>query len=92
MILAYDRWMESMRNRRMRHPRDPEFTEHVLNAMAKLLPDGSARFDRPSSSRAQAGQRRRVIDALIAAAMVHSVAVAEQNTVPVVPFVEAIYG
>jgi phage terminase large subunit-like protein len=92
MILAYDRWMESMRNRRMRHPRDPEFTEHVLNAMAKLLPDGSARFDRPSSSRAQAGQRRRVIDALIAAAMVHSVAVAEQNTAPVVPFVEAIYG
>jgi hypothetical protein len=51
-----------------------------LNAVAKLLPDGRARFDRPSTSRAQAGQRRRVIDALIAAAMVHSTEVAELDT------------
>jgi phage terminase large subunit-like protein len=77
MVLAYERWMEGMRNRTFRHGRDAEFTEHVLNAVAKTMPDGRARFDRPSASRAQAGQRRRVIDALIAAAMVLSVTIAE---------------
>lgn len=79
MVLAYERFVEAVRNRWLLHGRDEEFTEHVLNAVAKTMPDGSARFDRPSSSRAQAGQRRRVIDALIAAAMVHSVAVAEMQ-------------
>jgi hypothetical protein len=68
-----------VRNGWIRHPRDSEFTEHVLNAVAKVLPDGRARFDRPSTSRAAAGQRRRVIDALVAAAMVHSVASAEMG-------------
>lgn len=77
MTLAYDRFMEAVRNGWLEHPRDPELTEHVLNAIAKVLPDGRARFDRPSTSRSQSGQRRRVIDALIAAVMVHSVAVAE---------------
>jgi phage terminase large subunit-like protein len=78
MVLAFDRFMEAIRNDRLSHPRDPVFTEHVLNAVARVLPDGRARFDRPSASRAQDGQRRRVIDALIAAAMVLSVAIAEQ--------------
>jgi phage terminase large subunit-like protein len=77
MTLVYERWMEAMRNRRFKHPQHPEFTEHVLNAVAKMAPDGRARFDRPSSSRAQAGQRRRVIDALIAAGIVLSVTVVE---------------
>ena len=77
MTKVYERWMEAMRNKRVRHGRDAEFTEHVLNAVAKLLPDGRARFDRPSSSRAQAGQRRRVIDALVAGGMVLNVTVAE---------------
>ncbi len=77
MCLAYERFMEALRNGWLRHPANAEFSEHVLNAMARLLPDGKARFDRPSTSRAQAGQRRRVIDALIAAAMVHNVAVDE---------------
>jgi phage terminase large subunit-like protein len=79
MVLAYDRFMEAVRNGWIRHPRDSEFTEHVLNAVAKVLPDGRARFDRPSTSRAATGQRRRVIDALVAAAMVHSVASAEMG-------------
>lgn len=78
MALAYERFIEAVRNQRLVHPFDGEFTEHVLNAVAKPLPDGRARFDRASSSRAQAGQRRRVIDALIAAAMVHSVAVGNE--------------
>ncbi len=77
MCQAYDRFVEALRNGWLRHPGDTAFNEHVLNAVARLLPDGKARFDRPSSSRAQAGQRRRVIDALIAAAIVHNVAVQE---------------
>jgi phage terminase large subunit-like protein len=79
MTVAYDRFMEAIRNGWLSHPRDRELTEHVLNAVAKKLPAGRARFDRPSTSRAQSGQRRRVIDALIAAAIVHSVAVGESG-------------
>lgn len=74
MTLAYERLMEAIRNQWLHHPRHRELTEHVLNAIARTLPDGRARFDRPSSTRAQAGQRRRVIDGLVALAMVHSVA------------------
>jgi phage terminase large subunit-like protein len=79
MFDAYERFMEALRNGWLRHPGDDEFTEHVLNAVAKVFPDGRARFDRPSSSRAQAGQRRRVIDALIAAAMVNRSATASSG-------------
>src|SRR3954453_10763587 len=88
MCLVYERWMEAMRNRRFRHPKDPEFTEHVLNAVAKVMPDGRARFDRPSSSGAQVGQRRRVIDGLIAAGIVLDVAIANDQAPE--PFVEVI--
>lgn len=76
MFDAYERFMEAIRNGWISHPGDESFTEHALNAMAKTFPDGRARFERPSSSRAQVGQRRRVIDALIAAAMVHRTAMA----------------
>ena len=38
-----------------------------------MLPFGDARFDRPSQSRLGPDQERRVIDALIAASMVHAV-------------------
>jgi len=88
MFDAYEKFMEALRNGWISHPRDPEFTEHVLNAVAKVLPDGRTRFDRPSTSRAQAGQRRRVIDALIAAAMVHRSATAAPSAlVPMVGWV-----
>jgi phage terminase large subunit-like protein len=88
MFDAYEKFMEALRNGWISHPRDPEFTEHVLNAVAKVLPDGRTRFDRPSTSRAQAGQRRRVIDALIAAAMVHRSATAAPTAlVPMVGWV-----
>lgn len=90
MTLAYDRLMEAIRNRWITHPRDSELTEHVLNAIARTLPDGRAKFDRPSTSRAQSGQRRRVIDGLIALAMVHSVAVAESGAPA--PFVFEVIG
>jgi phage terminase large subunit-like protein len=79
MFDAYEKLMEAIRNGWIEHPSDETFTEHVLNAVAKTFPDGRARFERPSSSRAQAGQRRRVIDALIAAAMVHRSATADSG-------------
>jgi phage terminase large subunit-like protein len=72
MYAAYERFMEAIRNRQLLHPRDQTFTEHVLNGIAKTTPDGRARFDRPSTSRASVAQRKRVIDALIAAAMVNN--------------------
>jgi phage terminase large subunit-like protein len=78
MTLAFERWMEGLRGGSLRHPRDPEFSMHVLNAVAKPTQDGRHRFDRPSESRAASEQDRRVIDALIAGAIVHSVLVAEQ--------------
>jgi hypothetical protein len=49
MVMAYERFMEACATIGWRIPMDPEFTEHVLNAVAKVMPDGSARFDRPSS-------------------------------------------
>lgn len=49
-------------------------TRHVLNAIARVLPSGDARFDRPAQSRLGGQQDQRVIDALVAAAMAHSLA------------------
>lgn len=72
MATAYERFMEALRNGWLEHPDDPAFTRHVLNATAKLLPDGRSRFDRPSRSRNAGLQDYRVIDALIAAAMVNA--------------------
>ena len=69
----FDRFMEALRAGWLKHPGDTEFTRHVLNAVARVLPHGDARFDRPSQTRNSSDQDRRVIDALTAAAMVHSV-------------------
>jgi phage terminase large subunit-like protein len=77
MALAYERFMEALREGWLSHPEDREFTRHVLNAIVKVLPGGTARFDRPSRARNESAQDRRVWDALTAACMVHSVAVAE---------------
>jgi phage terminase large subunit-like protein len=72
----YERFMEALRNGWLKHAGDAGLTQHALNAIAKVLPFGDARFDRPSQSRLGQEQERRVIDALTAAAMVHSVAAA----------------
>lgn len=77
MALAYERWMEAMREGWLMHTGDPEFARHVLNAVARVLPGGQTRFDRPSKSRSGEQQNRRVWDALTAACMVHSVAADE---------------
>lgn len=70
----YERFMEALRSGWLKHTGDPELTAHVMNAVVRVLPAGNARFDRPAQGRINDEQERRVIDALSAAAMVHSVA------------------
>lgn len=72
----YERFMDALREKRLWHTGDRELTRHALNAIARILPMGDARFERPVQSRAGAEQDRRVIDGLSAAAMVHAVAAA----------------
>jgi phage terminase large subunit-like protein len=72
----YERFMEALRKGWLKHSGDPGLTSHILNAIARVLPYGDARFDRPSQTRKSSEQDRRVIDALSAAAGVHSEAVA----------------
>lgn len=80
----FERFMEGLRNGSLRHSGDPGLTQHVMNAVAKQLPGGDTRFWRSSKSRAPTLQDRRVIDALTAAAMVHSARFAELS-VPSAP-------
>lgn len=82
-VMDYERFTEALRKGWLRHTGDPGLTRHVLNAVARMLPGGGSRFDRPHGSRrGVAAQDRRVIDALVAAAMVHSTAVAEFDAPP----------
>jgi phage terminase large subunit-like protein len=69
----FERFMEALRQGWLFHAGDAGFRRHALNAVAKLLPDGGAKFARPSETRQGGNQNVRVIDALVAAAMVHSV-------------------
>jgi phage terminase large subunit-like protein len=77
--LDYARFMEALRKGWLHHTGDPGLTQHVLNAIARILPGGDARFDRQHASRrgSTAMHAVRVIDALIAAAMAHTSAAAE---------------
>jgi phage terminase large subunit-like protein len=81
----YERFMSALRQGWLRHSGDAGLRQHAFNAVAKVLPDGGAKFARPSDARNPSGQRHRVIDALVAAAMVHSVWV-EQRQFAVVPW------
>ncbi len=72
----FARFMEALRSGWLQHGGDQGLKQHALNAVARVLPGGDARFDRPASNRRSPDQNRRVIDALVAAAMVHSVRVA----------------
>ena len=66
----HNAFMESLRNSTLKHTGDKGLRAHVLNAIARRLPGGDYRFDRPSPVRGNArAQDRRVIDALSAAAM-----------------------
>jgi hypothetical protein len=67
----YEAFMDGLRNSTLRHTGDDGLRAHVLNAIARRLPGGDHRFDRPVASRRSVGaQDRRVIDALTAAGMV----------------------
>jgi phage terminase large subunit-like protein len=68
----FERFMEALRNGWLKHTGDAGLTRHVLNAVAKTLPQGDVRFERPSSTRQGGDQEQRVIDALTAASIVHS--------------------
>jgi phage terminase large subunit-like protein len=70
----FERFMDALRRGWLHHTGDPGLTSHALNAVARILPFGDARFDRPSQTRMSAEQERRVIDALTAASMVHTFA------------------
>jgi phage terminase large subunit-like protein len=78
-VLDYQRFMEALRYGWLRHCGDDGLTRHALNAGAQVLPGGDVRFTRIKQSRtvSSAEQRRRSIDALVAAAMVHTSATAE---------------
>jgi phage terminase large subunit-like protein len=67
----YEAFMDGLRNGTLKHTGDAGLRSHVLHAIARRLPGGDHRFDRPSSVRQNVrAQDRRVIDALTAAAMV----------------------
>lgn len=70
-VAYFDAFMDGLRNNTLKHTGDPEQRRQVLNAIARRLPGGDFRFDRPSAVRAnQRMQDRRVIDVLSAASMV----------------------
>ena len=78
----YERFMDALRTGRLRHTGDPGLKQHALNAVARMLPGGRARFDRPATGQRGVEQERRVIDALVAAAMAHSIAAQLADAVP----------
>lgn len=89
--LAFTRWMEALRAGELLHVGDDTLTTHVLNAQAKILPQGDARFDRTSSSRAAAMQDQRVIDCLTAASGALSVVIGRRlDPGPEDPFFEVV--
>ncbi len=83
--LIFSRFMEALREGKLKHSGDPGLTRHVLNAVIHELGDGRAVFERPSQSRygGRNLQNRRAIDALIAAAMANSVMAALGEEAPV---------
>jgi hypothetical protein len=70
-VADYNAFMEALRHGWLHHTGDPGLSQHVLNAIAKQLPLGDIKFERPHQSRLGQEQERRVIDALDAAAFVH---------------------
>ena len=76
----FQRFMEALRQGWLRHSEDDGLKRHALNAVTRLLPDGGSKFARISETRQGGQQDTRVIDALVAAAMVHSHAVEHHNT------------
>ncbi len=95
-VVLAARFTGALRQRWLWHSGDEGLRRHVLNAVARVLPSGETRFARPRQSRqvSQATQRARVIDALDAAAMVHTSAVGElgDNEDLIIAFVDVPMG
>lgn len=71
MAQAAERFYAAIRETKLHHPHDAALTRHVLNGHRKATDDGRWRFVKENK------QSKKVIDALIAAAMVHNFAVDE---------------
>jgi phage terminase large subunit-like protein len=69
MTEAAERFYTAVREEKIHHPRDDAFTRHVLNAHRRSTDDGRWRFVKENK------QSKKHIDALIAAAMAHNVAI-----------------
>ena len=82
----FERFMAALRQGWLKHSGDEAMTRHALNAVARVLPRGDAVFERPAQSRSSGEQDRRVIDGLVAAAMVNDAAVDEATRAA--PFLE----
>ena len=78
--MDYERFMSGLRSGELLHSGDANLTAHAMNAIARALPEGKTRFDRPMASRRnQEAQNVRVIDALTAAAMVNNQLIAGRD-------------
>lgn len=72
---------EGLRNGTLKHTGDPGLRHHAMNAIARRLPGGDYRFDRPTPSRGSVlGQDQRVVDALTAMGMAVSWSNREETT------------
>jgi hypothetical protein len=72
-VADYAAFMAALRQGWLKHLGEKTLNRHVLNAVARMLPGGDTRFDRPAQSRhSDSLQQVRVIDGLTAAAMVNS--------------------
>jgi phage terminase large subunit-like protein len=69
-VADYEAFMDGVRNNTLKHTGHEGLLSHMRNAVARRLPGGDHRFERPSSNRQNVKEQdRRVIDALTAAAM-----------------------
>jgi phage terminase large subunit-like protein len=68
----YEKFMTGLRSGWLKHSGDRGLTRHVMNAVARMLPNGKVRFERATSTRQGGDQEARIIDALVAAAMVNA--------------------
>jgi phage terminase large subunit-like protein len=86
-VREYAAFMAGIRSEELWHSGDPGLTTHVLNAVARGLPLGDLVFARPKEGRENSTEQdRRVIDALKAAAMVYSTAIAQVEEPAAVEF------
>lgn len=84
----YEHFIEAIRERWLYHTGDATFRRHVLSAIRARLPSDKHRFDRPRTVRKRRDQRRILIDALSAAAMVNThIALFQEPQAPMVAFV-----